>query len=280
MNCFKIVSGKIYKGEKMHLRSVAADKLLDHEFKVLTDGFVRLVDYMGTDKRITQAARVSYHNVNIERSNEDNKKLIFYLMKNGHTSPFEQVVLVFHCKLPIFVARQWIRHRTARVNELSGRYSELPREMYLPHQERLGKQGIANKQGTEGIISRDDGVVTLNEMAEVQSFSYGVYRRSLKRGILKEVARINLPLSIYTEWYWQIDLHNLFHFLNLRLDEHAQWEIRQYAQVIADITKVVVPVAYEAFEEHILNAVTLSWSEANELRALLHLKNINVKVKL
>lgn len=262
-----------------HLTSPAAEKLLDLRIRVLDHGFVALVDYFGNDQRILQAARVST-GAGTKSAAED-RKLIFYLMQHRHTSPFEQVVLTIHARMPIFVARQWVRHRTARINEVSGRYSVLPSEAYLPDQARLGRQGQANKQGTgEELISEVSAVTVRKSMRELQEGSFEVYRCLIEDiDLARELARINLPLSTYTEWYWQIDLHNLFHFLKLRLDPHAQWELRQYAEQIAEFARAVAPVAYEAFEEHVLNAVTLSDSEADDLVQLLMLFGKNYEMR-
>ena len=249
-----------------HVVVPEAEALLDKEIKVLDHGFIRLVDYMGGDSRIVQSARVSYGKGT--KSVREDEALIDYLMRHQHTSPFEQVVLTFHCKMPIFVARQWIRHRAARVNEISGRYSVMEDEFYLPEETAIQYQNKDNRQG------RDPQEVpahlrqkVLNILAKGQQVAYDDYQKMLADDIARELARINLPLSLYTQWYWQIDLHNLFHFLELRMDEHAQWEIRQYANVIADITRAVAPLAFRAFETHVVNAVRFSGSEIQALAA-------------
>lgn len=243
-----------------------AEALLDREIKVLDHGFVRLVDYMGTDERIVQAARVSYgHGTKTVRQDAG---LIDYLLRHEHTSPFEHVVLEFHCKMPIFVARQWIRHRTARVNEISGRYSVMTDECYLPPDDQIRFQSSDNKQGrsTENVPAEFRKKVLDMLLADQQTV-YASYELMVQDGLAKELARINLPLSLYTEWYWQIDLHNLFHFLKLRLDTHAQWEIREYARVISDVTRAVAPMAYESFERHVLGACRFSADELIALQA-------------
>jgi thymidylate synthase (FAD) len=221
---------------------------------------------MGGDSRIVQSARVSYGKGT--KSVREDEALIDYLMRHQHTSPFEQVVLTFHCKMPIFIARQWIRHRAARVNEISGRYSVMEDEFYLPEETAIQYQNKDNRQG------RDPQEVpvhlrqkVLNILAKGQQVAYDDYQKMLADDIARELARINLPLSLYTQWYWQIDLHNLFHFLELRMDEHAQWEIRQYANVIADITRAVAPLAFRAFETHVVKAVRFSGSEIQALAA-------------
>ncbi|MBL8072489.1 MAG: FAD-dependent thymidylate synthase [Nitrospira sp.] len=215
-----------------------AEAILDKEFRVLDKGFVRLVDYLGGDSRIVAAARVSY-GAGTKTVRED-KGLINYLMRNDHTSPFEQVILTFHAKMPIFVARQWVRHRTARLNEISGRYSVMEDEFYVPPQEQLRRQSQNNKQARgEEELSADVQERILELLKKDQSNVYSNYEGMLNDGLARELARINLPLSLYTQWYWQIDLHNLFHFLKLRLDSHAQYEIRAYGEVMATMAKVV-----------------------------------------
>ena len=246
------------------LSVAAADAILDKEYRVLDKGFVRLVDYMGGDERIVQSARVSY--AKGTKSVREDRGLIDYLMAHRHTSPFEQVVLLFHCKLPIFVARQWIRHRTARVNEISGRYSILEDEFYLPPQEQVRLQSKDNRQGRSSEeIPQALRQRVLDILLHGQEKAYDEYQELLGDDMARELARIHLPLSLYTQWYWQIDLHNLFHFLQLRMDYHAQWEIRQYADVMAEMTKAVAPIAYAAFEKHVLNAVRFSGREIKAL---------------
>lgn len=246
----------------------AAEAILDKEYPVLDHGFVRLVDYLGSDERIVQSARVSYGAGT--KSYRQDKGLIAYLLRNDHTSPFEQVNFTFHVKMPIFVARQWIRHRTARVNEISGRYSVMDSEHYLPSRDQINLQSEDNKQGRAPEAVSDevaDKVLAILEADQMRS--YESYEALLEMGIARELSRINLPLSLYTEWYWQMDLHNLFHFLRLRLDEHAQYEIRVYAQVILDIIRLVCPMAVEAFEQYKLGSETFSKSELEALKALL-----------
>ncbi len=246
----------------------AAEALIDQEIPVLDKGFVRLVDYMGSDQRIVQAARVSYGAGT--KSYRQDRGLIHYLMRNWHTSPFEQVVLTFHTKMPIFVARQWVRHRTARLNEISGRYSVMKDEFYVPSPEHIRPQSLDNKQGrSEDRFDASTEQEIIRLFQEEQAQVYGNYQRLLDLNLARELARNNLPLSLYTEWYWQIDLHNLFHFLRLRMDAHAQYEIRAYAEAMATCAKAVAPMAYEAFEEHILGAVTFSKAELEALATML-----------
>ena len=246
----------------------AAEALLDQEIKVLDKGFVRLVDYMGGDQRIVQAARVSYGSGT--KTYRQDRGLIHYLIKNWHTSPFEQVQLTFHTKMPVFVARQWVRHRTARLNEISGRYSVMKDEFYVPSPENIRPQSEDNKQGrSEERFSREQEQEIIGLFADEQKEIYANYGKLLGLNVARELARNNLPLSLYTEWYWQIDLHNLFHFLQLRMDPHAQYEIRVYAEAMAQCAKAVAPIAYEAFEEHVLGSVNFSRAECEALAALL-----------
>ena len=245
-----------------------AEAIIDKEFPVLDHGFVRLVDYLGGDSRIVAAARVS-HGMGTKTPKEDNA-LIRYLMRNMHTSPFEQVILTFHAKLPIFVARQWVRHRTARINEFSGRYSVMTDEFYMPKPEDVRRQSTTNKQGrADETVSSALQAKVLEILKRGQAAAYASYEELLHEDIARELARINLTLSAYTQWYWQIDLHNLFHFIKLRMDKHAQYEIRQYAEVLATMAKAVAPVAYEAFEEYSLHATTLPRSVRDRLVKLI-----------
>ena len=200
-------------------------------------GFVRLVDYMGGDHSIVQSARVSYGSGT--KSVREDKGLINYLLRNWHTSPFEQVQMTFHCKMPIFVARQWVRHRTARLNEVSGRYSIMTDEFYVPDEARVQFQSLDNKQGSGDSMPADYAKRMVDEIGGDQKQLYSHYEEMVEQGMARELARINLPLSLYTEWYWQIDLHNLFHFLRLRLDPHAQYEIRVYAEAMAECARAV-----------------------------------------
>lgn len=245
-----------------------AEKLLDKKFTVLKNGFVRLVDYMGNDERIVQAARVSYGKGS--KSFREDRSLIHYLLRNNHTSPFEQVIFTFHVKLPVFVARQWIRHRTARINEISGRYSVMQPEFYSPAPEDVAFQSTDNKQGRSlKSVPPDLQKKVIDLITTDQKSTYDHYERLLNDGIARELARINLPLSLFTEWYWQIDLHNFFHFLKLRLDPHAQMEIRVYAEKMYDIGKVVCPNAFEAFEEYEISSMKLSKTEWQAIHTIL-----------
>lgn len=239
--------------------------------KVLDKGFVKLVDYMGSDERIAQAARVSYSGKGTKTVRED-AALVDYLWRHGHTSPFEMVEVVFHEKMPLFVARQVIRHRTANVNEISGRYSILRDEFYVPPVQRLRKQSKNNKQGSsDELIKNPDWFVKFFE--DEQKEAYKNYEGHLSTEMAKEVARINLPLSTYTEWIWKIDLNNLFKFLALRMDGHAQEEVRAYANAKYEMVKQLFPAACASFEKHSLNGRRFSQDEMQVLRALLPSKD-------
>jgi len=251
-----------------------AEAILDKEFRVLDHGFVRLVDYLGGDDRIVAAARVSYGPGT--KSVREDRALIHYLMRHQHTSPFEQVVLTFHVKLPIFVARQWVRHRTARLNEVSGRYSVLADEFYLPDADGIRLQSKTRKQSrNDDQTSPEFRMSVLNAIRENQQVTYAIYQGLIADDVARELARINLPLSLYTQWYWQIDLHNLFHFIKLRLDSAAQLEIQGYARVLSTIAKAVAPIACEAFEEHLLYGFRLSKSGKERLITALRSANLD-----
>lgn len=255
-----------------------AEEILDKEYRVLDKGFVRLVDYLGGDARIVQAARVSYGDGT--KSVREDSGLIDYLLRHGHSSPFEQVVLTFHVKMPIFVARQWIRHRTARLNEISGRYSIMKDEAYLPACEDIALQSTNNRQGRMSQAAPLEVSSHIQKVLQDQQKSaYHGYKALIDTNLARELARINLPLSTYTELYWQIDLHNLFHFLKLRCDSHAQKEIRSYALVLLDICRTVVPHATKSFEKHVLRGIRFSESEFEALRNLLQGKESGLKGK-
>ncbi|MBM2815656.1 MAG: Flavin-dependent thymidylate synthase [Ignavibacteria bacterium] len=242
-------------------------ELIGKEYKCLDKGFVRLLDVMGDDSSIVQAARVSYGKGT--KSVSEDRGLIRYLMRHRHTSPFEMVEFKFHVKLPIFVARQWIRHRTANVNEYSGRYSEMKEECYLPETNAIRAQSMTNKQArSDEQIDAEETAKIIGMLGDTQFRLFREYDEMLNKNVAREIARINLPLSTYTEWYWKIDLHNLFHFLKLRLDEHAQYEIRVYAEVMSDIIRQIVPITYEAFDDFVLNSQTFSKSELKALKAM------------
>lgn len=243
--------------------------------KVLDRGFVRLVDAMGTDASIVQAARVSY-GAGTKHVSED-QGLINYLMRHYHTTPFEMVEFKFHCKMPIFVARQWIRHRTANVNEYSGRYSVMNDEFYLPPRDQIALQSKRNRQGRDQIAPKELADRFVKFLKENQERTYSEYESFLSQDLSRELARIGLPLNLYTEWYWKIDLHNLFHFLWLRLDAHAQWEIRQYAEAMARYVKKIVPLAWNAFEEYRLHGRPFGRGEITALNKLISGKPLELK---
>ena len=258
----------------------ALEEILYNPIKVLDHGFVRVVDYMGDDSAVVQAARVSYGR-GTKKSLQD-KGLINYLMRNRHTTPFEMCDIKFHIKLPIFVARQWIRHRTASVNEYSARYSILSNEFYLPDRDNLTPQSSTNKQGRSSEILPED--IALRVLATIKEDSLRCYKNYVAMmnqdeqgniidenniGITRELARINLTLNHYTEWYWKINLHNLLHFLALRADNHAQYEIRVYAEVMLDIVKAWVPFVYEAFIEHRKSGANISKTALEIIRKMI-----------
>ena len=294
------------------------EDLIGKELKVLDHGFVRVVDYMGSDSAVVQAARVSY-GTGTKKYSED-RGLIRYLMRHRHSSPFEMCEIKLHVKLPIFVARQWIRHRTANVNEYSARYSVLDKEFYVPdrgfvanytremHEKELlstsadlgqedlfgaaqselasiaavGRQSQTNKQGREELGDEAEAVDHLKTITNISARTYNAYQKLLNEtsdgkkqnpgysGIARELARIVLPTNYYTQWYWKIDLHNLLHFLNLRADGHAQYEIREYANIIGDIVKKWVPLTWEAFIDYRRESVSLSRQEVELLKQMLH----------
>lgn len=234
--------------------------------KVLDKGFVKLVDVMGDDSSIVQSARVSYGKGT--KSVSQDEGLIRYLMRHLHTTPFEMVEFKFHCRMPIFVARQWIRHRTANVNEVSARYSEMPDWFYEPEAELCTTQSAQNKQGGTG-IEVDGAAEVAKSFSAAQKACYADYESYLAKDMRRELARVNLPVSLYTEWYWKIDLHNLFHFLALRLDAHAQYEIRVFAEAMGSLVKQAVPIAWKAFEDYRLESKRFSKLEMKLLTQML-----------
>jgi thymidylate synthase (FAD) len=231
---------------------------------VLDHGLVRVIDYMGDDASIAQAARVSYGGGS--RPTRSDRDLIRYLMRHRHTSPFEMCEIKLHVKLPIFVARQWIRHRTASVNEVSGRYSVLDAEVYIPRAEDLAEQSTSNRQGGGAALAPGLASEVLDVLRLDASRAQGTYGRLIDEGVSRELARIGLGLNTYTQWVWKVDLHNLLHFLALRMDRHAQREIRVYADAIAEAVREWVPMTWEAFEDYRLGAVTLSRQEVEVVR--------------
>ncbi|MGQ9368452.1 FAD-dependent thymidylate synthase [Azospirillum sp. A39] len=258
---------------------LALEDILYEPIPVLDHGFVRVVDYMGDDSAVVQAARVSYGR-GTKKVSED-AGLIKYLMRHRHSTPFEMCEIKFHIKLPIFVARQWIRHRTANVNEYSARYSILDREFYVPAPEQLGAQAVSNRQGRGDVLEGDEAARVLSLLRQDAEQCYAHYEEMLnlredgttldegRQGLARELARMNLPLNFYTQWYWKIDLHNLLHFLSLRADAHAQYEIRVYADAMLDVVKRWVPAVYDAFSEYRMGGAHLSRSGLDVVRRLL-----------
>ncbi|SPH17054.1 Flavin-dependent thymidylate synthase [Defluviimonas aquaemixtae] len=247
------------EGMEKHL--YAAHEVLDH-------GLVRVIDYMGDDAAITQAARVSYGRGTKAVSNDEG--LIRYLMRHWHSTPFEMCEVKFHVKLPVFVARQWIRHRTANVNEYSARYSILDREFYIPAPEHLAAQSTQNNQGRGELLEGEEAARVLDILKGDASRCYDHYEDMLsqdgQKGLARELARMNLPANVYTQWYWKTDLHNLFHFLRLRADAHAQYEIRAYAETMCGIVRDWVPLAYGAFEDYRMGGAQLSQKGVEALK--------------
>ncbi|MGY6632820.1 MAG: FAD-dependent thymidylate synthase [Alkalilacustris sp.] len=244
---------------------------LHRPLPVLDHGLVRVVDYMGDDAAIVQAARVSYGAGTRHVSNDEG--LIRYLMRHWHSTPFEMCEIKLHVKLPVFVARQWIRHRTANVNEYSARYSILDREFYIPAPEALAAQSTTNNQGRGAVLEGAEAARVLELLKADSRQAYDHYEAMLsqdgQQGLARELARMNLPMNIYTQWYWKTDLHNLLHFLRLRADAHAQYEIRVYAEAIAEVVRDWVPIAWRAFEDYRLGAVQLSAQGVACLRRML-----------
>ncbi len=231
--------------------------------KCLDKGFVRLVDSMGGDDAIVQAARVSYGQGTSKVSQD--RGLIRYLMRHRHTTPFEMVEFKFHCKMPIFVARQWVRHRTANINEYSLRYSEARDEFYFPDPEHIQFQSALNKQGRSGEVPLELKQKVLDYFKEISERSFTMYQELNEAGIARELARSLLPVNIYTEWYWKNDLHNLLHFIGLRSDSHAQYEIRVYSDAMAEFVKAVAPFAWEAYQDYVVHGMRFSRIEQNLL---------------
>ncbi|MCS6932716.1 MAG: FAD-dependent thymidylate synthase [Acetobacteraceae bacterium] len=246
----------------------ALEALLFRAIPVLDHGFIRVVDYLGDDSAVVQAARVSYGR-GTRAANED-RGLIRYLMRHRHSTPFEMCEIKYHVKLPIFVARQWIRHRTSNVNEYSARYSVLDREFYIPAPEHLAAQSALNRQGRGAVLEGAEAARVLELLREDAARNYDHYLEMLNEdeegrprdpsrlGLARELARMNLTLNTYTQWYWKTDLHNLFHFLSLRADAHAQYEIRAYAEAMLETVRAWVPLCFEAFRDYRLGAATLS----------------------
>ena len=275
----EIAAQRAARAETRRATVPALEEMLYHPHPVLDHGFVRVVDYMGDDGAIVQAARVSYGRGT--RKVSEDEGLIRYLMRHRHTTPFEMCAIKYHVKLPIFVARQWIRHRMANVNEYSARYSILDREFYLPAPEHLAAQSASNRQGRGALLTGEEAAMVLDllrtdaarchdhYLAMLNEGEDGTPRDPARRGLARELARINLTLNTYTQWYWKTDLHNLFHFLALRADSHAQYEIRAYAEVMLKTVEAWVPMAARAFRDYRLGAATLSAPMLAVLRRML-----------
>ena len=265
----------------------AIENKLYKAIPVLDQGFIRVIDYMGDDGAVVQAARVSYGR-GTKKISED-RGLIRYLMRHHHTTPFEMCEIKFHIKLPVFVARQWIRHRTASVNEYSARYSILNREFYIPAPEQLSTQSQENRQGRGNVLQGDEAVRVLDILREDSARNYADYQEMLneddegnvidpkRNGLARELARMNLTLNIYTEWYWKCDLHNLLHFLSLRADPHAQHEIRVYADAMMEALRAWVPITAEAFEDYRLGGVHLSRAGLEAVKRMIAGEKVSAK---
>ena len=265
----------------------AIEQILYKALPVLDHGFVRVIDYMGNDSAIVQAARVSYGQ-GTKRVRQD-AGLIRYLMRNWHTTPFEMCEIKYHVKLPIFVARQWIRHRTANVNEYSARYSILDREFHIPAPEQLGTQSSANRQGRGDVLAGAEAEHVLKLLEEDALRAYDHYEEMLnediegntldadRSGLARELARMNLSLNFYTQWYWKIDLQNLMHFLWLRSDDHAQYEIRAYAEVMLETLERWLPLTYEAFKDYRTGAAAISGKGLAVVRKMIAREPVDVE---
>ena len=260
------------------------EKILYEALPILDHGFIRVVDYMGDDTSIVQSARVSYGKGTKKVSTDEG--LIKYLMRHWHSTPFEMCEIKYHVKLPIFIARQWIRHRTANVNEYSARYSILDKEFYLPSQENLAAQSTSNRQGRGDVLEGEQAKEVLELLKSDAERTYDNYETMLnerfdgstidenKKGLARELARMNLTLNTYTQWYWKVDLHNLLHFLRLRADAHAQYEIRVYADEICKVVSDWVPFAYTAFEDYRLGGATLSSKALDCVKRMIKGENV------
>ena len=267
------------KNETSRVTVPELEKILYQPISVLDHGFVRVIDYMGDDSAIVQSARVSYGKGTKKISNDQG--LIKYLMRHRHSTPFEMCEIKFHIKLPIFIARQWIRHRTANVNEYSARYSILDKEFYIPSIENIAAQSSVNNQGRGEVLSNEEASNVISILKADAEQTYANYESLLnessegavldenKAGVARELARMNLTLNTYTQWYWKIDLNNLLHFLALRADDHAQYEIKVYADAMLDIVKKWVPITYSAFDDYRVGGTELSAKEVNFLRKLI-----------
>lgn len=264
----EIAEAQAVRAETRRATVPVLEAMLFQAIPVLDHGFVRVVDYMGDDGAVVQAARVSYGRGT--KAVSEDRGLIRYLMRHRHSTPFEMCEIKYHVKLPIFVARQWIRHRTANVNEYSARYSVMDREFYIPEPEQLAAQSSVNRQGRGEVLEGEDAALVLDMLREDATRNYDHYAWMLnedeegqpvekgRSGLARELARMNLTLNTYTQWYWKTDLHNLLHFLSLRADAHAQYEIRVYAEAMLRTVEAWVPHCYEAFSDYRMGAATFS----------------------
>ncbi|MDT8854316.1 FAD-dependent thymidylate synthase [Paracoccaceae bacterium Fryx2] len=264
----EIEAARAQPQQTLRATSPGMEAHLYRPYPVLDHGFIRVIDYMGDDAAIVQAARVSYGAGTKHVQNDEG--LIRYLMRHWHSTPFEMCEIKLHVKLPVFVARQWIRHRTANVNEYSARYSILDREFYIPHPSQLAAQSTVNNQGRGALLEGEEAARVLETLKADAGRAFDNYEAMLsqdgQQGLARELARMNLPMNTYTQWYWKTDLHNLFHFLRLRADIHAQYEIRVYAEAIAACVRDWVPAAYAAFEDYRKDGMTLSAKAAAVLK--------------
>ena len=255
----------------------AAEEILGGYFPALDHGFVALVDYMGTDEDVERAARVSYGAGT--RKTSLTRGLIRYLRRHRHTTPSEMVEFKFHCAMPMFIARQWVRHRSASINEYSGRYSLMPLLFYMPDEEHFALQSQSNKQGREQLASAEIYKSAVERWERIRADAGEGYSWMIGEDIAREIARIDLPLSTYTQWYWKIDLHNLLHFLSLRADPHAQWEIRVFANIIAGMVKRVAPLSFEAWIDYNLLGQSMSRAELSVLAELLDVDGSSISAR-
>ena len=256
----------------------AAEEILGRYYRVLDHGFVALVDYMGSDEAVEQAARVSYGAGT--RKVSETRGLIRFLRRHHHTTPSEMVEFKFHCAMPMFVARQWVRHRMASINELSARYSLMPLLFYMPKAEHFELQSSSNKQGREGGALPEVYREAVERWERLRADASDTYRWMLGEDVAREIARIDLPVSTYTQWYWKIDLHNLLHFLSLRVDPRAQWEIQEFARAIAGMVKRVAPISYEAWVDYDLESRPLTRAERDILSRIVSASDESVSARV
>ena len=281
----EIADQQSQKHNTKRVTSIELEKILYEALPVLDHGFVRVIDYMGDDSSIVQSARVSYGKGTKKVSTDEG--LIKYLMRHWHSTPFEMCEIKYHVKLPIFIARQWIRHRTANVNEYSARYSILDKEFYIPDKNQLSAQSISNRQGRGDLITGEQADEVLKILKDDATRTYENYEKMLnerfdgstidesKTGLARELARMNLTLNSYTQWYWKTDLLNLLNFLFLRADSHAQYEIRVYAEVMLNTVKKWVPITHAAFLDYRVGAVHVSAKGKQVIHQMVKGENVN-----